>query len=73
MYFFYENNAVFYFKGLDALKLHERKNIENSIIVDKNNSLLILFIRDLPMAQSQYLQVQIMTSKSWLIISGILQ
>lgn len=52
--FFYENYAVFYFKTQKALKSHEKKNIENSLLVNTKQTSMSKICKDIERNTDNY-------------------
>ncbi|HFJ9142983.1 TPA: hypothetical protein ACGWIP_004618 [Salmonella enterica] len=52
--FFYENYAVFYFKTQKALKSHEKKKIENSLLVNKKQTSMSKICKDIERNTDNY-------------------
>lgn len=52
--FFYESYAVFYFKTQKALKSHEKKNIENSLLVNTKQTSMSKICKDIERNTDNY-------------------
>lgn len=52
--FLYENYAVFYFKTQKALKSHEKKNIENSLLVNTKQTSMSKICKDIERNTDNY-------------------